>query len=200
MNKQEFLSALEQGLRGLPPEEARERLSFYAEMIDDRMEEGLPEREAVAAIGTPEDVIGQIAAEIPLARLVKEHVRPQHKLRAWEIVLLVLGFPLWFPLLLACAAVALSVYLVLWAVIVSLWAVDLSFAAGVLAAFFTAAVLFLRGFGAAALAALSAGILCAGLAILFFFVCLAAGRGLVKLTKKTALSLKTGLVQKGVQE
>ena len=200
MNKQGFLSALEQGLRGLPPEEARERLSFYAEMIDDRMEEGLPEEEAVAAIGTPGEVIGQIAAEIPLARLVKEHVRPQNKLRAWEIVLLVLGFPLWFPLLLACAAVALSVYLVLWAVIVSLWAVDLAFAAGVLAAFFTAAVLFLRGFGAAALAALSAGILCAGLAILFFFVCLAAGRGLVKLTKKTALSLKTGLVQKGVQE
>ena len=200
MTKQAFLEALGRGLRGLPPEEARERLSFYAEMIDDRMEEGLPEGEAVAAIGTPDEVIGQIAAEIPLARLVKEHVRPQHKLRAGEIVLLVLGFPLWFPLLLACAAVALSVYVVLWSLVACLWAVDLSLAAGALAAVFTAGVSLLRGTASAALAALSAGILCAGLAILVFFVCLAAGRGLVKLTKKTALSLKTGLVQKGVQE
>ncbi len=200
MTKQEFLEALGRGLRGLPPEEARERLSFYDEMIDDRMEEGLSETEAVAAIGAPEDVIEQIAAEIPLAHLVRERVRPRRRLRAWEIVLLVLGFPLWFPLLLAFAAVVLSVYIVLWSLVVSLWAVDLSLAAGALAGLFAAAVLFLRGSGSAALAALSAGILCVGLAILFFFVCLAAGRGLVKLTKKTALSLKTGLVQKGVQE
>ena len=48
MRKEEFLSQLESGLYGLPQADIDERLSFYAEMIDDRMEEGLGEEEAVA--------------------------------------------------------------------------------------------------------------------------------------------------------
>ena len=43
MSKQEFLAALEEGLSGLPREDVDERLGFYSEMIDDRMEDGLPE-------------------------------------------------------------------------------------------------------------------------------------------------------------
>lgn len=47
MNKQEFLVKLRKGLSGLPKEDIEERLTFYSEMIDDRMEEGLSEEEAV---------------------------------------------------------------------------------------------------------------------------------------------------------
>ena len=43
MNKQEFLSRLEQALSGLPAEELQERLAFYRESIEDRVEEGLSE-------------------------------------------------------------------------------------------------------------------------------------------------------------
>ena len=34
MNKQEFLAALREGLRGLPPADIEERIAFYDEMID----------------------------------------------------------------------------------------------------------------------------------------------------------------------
>ncbi|MBR5538496.1 MAG: hypothetical protein IKU61_01205 [Clostridia bacterium] len=47
MNKQEFLEELRKGLSGLPKEDVRERLNFYGEIIDDRIEEGLTEEEAV---------------------------------------------------------------------------------------------------------------------------------------------------------
>ena len=52
MNKREFLDALRHGLYGLPQDDIEERLGFYAEMIDDRMAEGLSETEAVADLGT----------------------------------------------------------------------------------------------------------------------------------------------------
>ena len=45
MNKQEFLAELRRGLSGLPRDDIEERLSFYGEMLDDRIEEGLSEEE-----------------------------------------------------------------------------------------------------------------------------------------------------------
>ena len=56
MTKQEFLDRLRRSLAGLPLEDAEERLAFYDEMIDDRMEEGLAEEEAVSSFGTPEEI------------------------------------------------------------------------------------------------------------------------------------------------
>jgi hypothetical protein len=41
MNKQEFLTALKKALSPLSKADLEERLSFYSEMIDDRIEEGL---------------------------------------------------------------------------------------------------------------------------------------------------------------
>ena len=72
MNKQEFLAGLQKGLSGLPQEDVEERLTFYGEMLDDRMEEGLSEEEAVAAAGSVEEIVGQVVADIPLARIAKE--------------------------------------------------------------------------------------------------------------------------------
>ena len=46
MRKQEFMDDLRSRLSALPPPELEERLSFYEEIINDRMEEGLSEEEA----------------------------------------------------------------------------------------------------------------------------------------------------------
>ena len=94
MNKTEFLGIIKDGISGLPQADIDERLAFYSEMIDDRIEDGLNEEEAVAAVGGPEEIIGQITADYPLNRLVKEKLKPGRSMKAWEIVLIVLGFPL----------------------------------------------------------------------------------------------------------
>ena len=41
MTKKEFLSALREKMAGLPKDDVDDRIAFYSEMIDDRMEEGL---------------------------------------------------------------------------------------------------------------------------------------------------------------
>lgn len=196
MDKREFLARLEAGLRGLPPEDLAEHLSFYEEMIEDRMEDGLTEAEAVAGIGPVEDIVQQIVAETPLRKIVRERMRPERKMRGWEIVLLALGSPIWLSLLISAFAVLLSVYVVIWSVIVSLWAVDLallvSSAAGVLAG----VVLICKGSVLTGLAAIGAGLMCLGLSIFLFYGCLAATKGAVMLTKKIALWIKSLFLRK----
>ena len=196
MNKQEFLDRLRDSLWGLPPEEVEERLAFYGENIDDRMEEGLSEEEAVAQIGILDSVREQIMSEIPLAKLVKEKVRSKRSLKVWEIVLLVLGSPVWFPLLIAAAAVLLAVYIVLWAAVVCFYAVALSLAAGVLAGLAGIAASLKAGNLSAAVFSLGAGAVCAGLGILLFFACVWMTKAVLKMTGKMIMGIKSVLIGK----
>ena len=118
MDKNAFLDELREKLSGLPEEDIEERVAFYREMIDDRIEDGVPEEEAVEGVGTVDSVVEQIMSEIPLSKLVREKVKPKRSLKAWEIVLLVLGSTVWIPLLVAAAAVVFAVYIVIWAVVI----------------------------------------------------------------------------------
>ena len=197
MYKHEFLAGLRKGLSGLPQEDIEERLLFYSEMIDDRIEEGMEEECAVAEMGTVQDVISQIMSEIPLSKLVKEKVKPKKALSAWEIVLLILGFPLWFSLLAAAFAAVMAVYIAIWSVIISLWSVDLALAACLPGGILSGAVFLLQGNVWAGIAALGVGFICGGLSILFFFCCKQVARGFLMLTKKILNGIKSRLIRKG---
>ena len=108
MNKETFLRTLRSKLSYLSRSEVDERLAFYEEMIDDRMEEGMTEEEAVEAVGSVDRIAEQIMTETPLTKLVAGRVKPERNLRAWEIVLLIVGEPLWIPLLIDFASVRFS--------------------------------------------------------------------------------------------
>ena len=197
MTKSEFLWQLRNGLQGLPRDDIEERVNFYSEMIDDRMEEGLSEAEAVSEIGDVNTVVAQILEETPLAKIVKEKVKPSRAIKVWEIVFLVLGSPIWLSLLIAAFSVFLAVYIVIWSVVVALWSIEVSFVACALGGFVAAAVFGFRGNVLIALAMLSAGICLAGLSILMFFACKAVTKAMVWLTGKIALGIKTMFVGKG---
>lgn len=196
MDKQAFLTALRSGLSGLPQDDIEERLTFYGEMIDDRMEEGLSEEEAVAAIGEVSEIARQAVADTPLAKIAKERIRPKRRLKTWEIVLLALGSPIWLSLAIAAAAILFAVIVSLWSVILSLWAVFASLAVSAVAAVPTGAFFAVGGHGAAGLAMLSAGLVCAGLTILLFFGCMGAMKGILRLTEKITLWTKDRFIKK----
>lgn len=190
MTKNEFIAGLNSRLAALPESERQSLAEYYSEMIDDRVEDGMTEEDAVAAMGGIDAIAAEKLAERPLPQLIRERVRPRHALRAWEIVLLVLGSPVWLPLLIAAAVVFLAVYVVIWAVVASVYAIDLSLAAagigGVAGAFvFGAQAHFAQGafvFGA--------GLALAGMAVLLFFGAnliakgaITAGRWILRRTK-----------------
>ena len=60
MTKREYLEKLVRGLRPLPKEERRRQLDYYEEMLSDRLDEGLDEADAVAAMDPPETVIDRV--------------------------------------------------------------------------------------------------------------------------------------------
>lgn len=196
MNKTDFLLDLTEKLSLLPVEELEERWSFYSEIIDDRMDEGLSEEEAVAELGTVDEIADQILKDIPLAKLVKEKIRPKRRFQVWEILLLILGSPVWLPLLVAVFAVVLSVYIAIWAVDISLWAVFVSVAVGVLAGLAGGVLLSVMYGGLGGITLICAGIVCAGLSIFLFFACREITRGFLWMTKKLLVATKKKFARK----
>lgn len=194
MNKLAFLSALRDRLSGMPKDDIDRSIDYYREIIDDRMEDGLTEEEAIAAIGSVEGIASQILMETPLLKLVKAKVKPNRVLKGWEIFLLILGLPLWLPLLAVAACVALSVYVALFATIAALYAADISVAfAGICGIFsFVFSVSVAQGF-----LFFGAGLACIGIVILLFFGCNRIARGVLIAGKKMLLFTKACLVGKG---
>ncbi|MBQ7858269.1 MAG: DUF1700 domain-containing protein [Oscillospiraceae bacterium] len=190
MNKKEFLAQLRKGLSGLPREDIEDRLAFYSEMIEDRMEEGFSEKEAVSAIGSVDEIVSQIVADTSLVKIAKERIKPKRRLKAWEIVLLAVGSPIWLSLGIAAIAVVLALYIVLWAVMLSLWAVFGAVLACGLGGMAGGIVLICNAEVFTGIALVAAGILCVGLSIFLFFGCKAATKGIFLLTKKYAVWIK----------
>ena len=196
MRKQEFLALLRKGLSGLPRDDMEERLLFYSEMIDDRMEEGLSEEEAISEVGSVDAIVAQTTADIPPARIAKENLKSKKQRNAWEIVLLALGSPIWLSLGIAAFAVIFSLYIALWSVIIAFWAVFASLAACCLGGFLAGIILILGSKRVSGIFLCAAGIICAGLSIFLFFGCHAATKGIGKLSKKIALWVKHFFVKK----
>ena len=196
MNKQEFLADLCKGLSGLPQDDIEECLTFYSEMLEDRIEEGFSEEEAVMAAGPVDDIVKQTVSDIPLAKIAKERIRPKRRLKVWEIVLLALGSPIWLSLGLAAASVVLSLYIALWSVIAAMWSVFGALAISALCSLPACIIFVSGGNGMSGLAVLSAGIVCAGLSVMMFFGCRETTKGVLILTKKIAAWIKRCFIKK----
>lgn len=196
MNKQEFLCRLREALSGFPQEDMEERIAFYSEMIDDSMEEGRSEEEAVASVGDVEQIISQILTDIPLKKIVKERIKAPRGLAGWEIVLLILGFPVWFPLIIAAFAVVFSLYVTFWAVCISLWSVFAALVGSAFGVFVAGLVFTFAAFTPTGLATIAAGFVCAGLGIFLFFGCKAATKAIALLGKQLLLLVKKAILRK----
>ena len=195
MDKYDFLLALEARLAGLPEADRQASLDFYSEMLDDLVEGGMTEREAVASLGSPETIAEEILLEMPLPKLVKAKMK-KRRLSGLEITLLAVGFPIWLPIGIALLAVVFAIYISLWAVVVSLYAANVAMAACAPTGILAAVVLFASGKPASALLFLGAGLALAGLSILWFLLCNLTAKGMWKLGKLTLRGIKACFIRK----
>lgn len=195
MTKIKFLMLLKDRLSSLPEAEVEERLNFYSEMIEDRVEEGLSEAAAVIEVGTVDEIAAEIIDSIPLMTIVKEKIKPKRAFKGWEIALIALGFPVWGSLLISTLAVVFSLYVCVWSVVVSLWAVFVSLAASGPLFAIGGGVIAFSGNALPGIAVVGCGLSCAALAIFLFFGCRAATVGTVKLTRKILKGVKKSFVK-----
>ena len=185
MNRNEFMSQLTRRLGYLPYEEVKKTLAFYEEAIDDRMEDGASEEEAVAALGSIDDIVRETEQSLPLTVLMREKIKTSKKRTGsstlW-IILAICGSPIWLSIAVTIFAVILSVYVTIWSVIAALFAalaaVLVSGAAAAVASF----LLPYPGF-APRLMLCGMGLVIAGVAVLLFPATWRLTIQLIRLTK-----------------
>lgn len=148
MNKEEYRLQLATLLHSLPEKEREEAVAFYMEMITDRMDEGMSEEEAIAAVSSPGEAAQEIIAQADAKKqpLVSFSISVEdddtaddgsetgetegfigrlkaRKLSTLEWITLIVTSPLWLSLLLALAALALALIIVIFALYLSVWVV-----------------------------------------------------------------------------
>ena len=196
MKKEEFISNLRKKLLGMPKKEIEERLNFYSEMIDDKVEEGILEDDAVLSLGSIDSIAEQIISDIPFSKIAKERISKKRSFKTWEIVLIAVGSPIWFSLLVALFAVVLSLFAVMFALEVSLWAIIVSLAvcspfvevAGFISIFVNNTPIGLLFIGS--------GLILAGLSIVLFLIVKPTLKGGISFMKKLVLWIKKLFVKK----
>lgn len=209
MDRTQFLASISEQLAGLPQEDIQKSLDYYDEMLCDRIEDGMPEEEAVAEMGSPEEIAEQIILDTPLPALIKARTKTMKKpssaaLHAWEIVLIVLGSPIWLALIIAAAAVVIALAATVFALYISLWAVVFSIFVSALAlaisciAGITLGIIFLcTGKATSAVLLLGGALICGGLAILFYLLTKVCAVGFAKGTKAIFAGIKKAMMKKG---
>ena len=194
MMKKVFLDSLREKLSGLPKSDVDERISYYEEMIYDIMDEGKSEEEAVAEIGTVDEVIYEIAQDTPLTKIVKEKIR-RRGLKTWQIILICVTFPIWLPVALVLLIIGLVSYILFWIGVIVSYAIETALIVGSIAG----VIVFFANLlsGSFNVVPLAIAMLSGGGAVLMFFACYWATRGTIKLHKRVFTWLKTGIIRKG---
>ena len=196
MNKLDFLFELEKRLQALPDQEKKQALEYYFEIIDDRMDCGMSEDAAVVACGNVDEIAEQIIMDTPLTKLVQQKKKSRRKMRVWEILLISIGSPVWFSLLVAAFCVLIALSAALWAVVISIFAVSVALGACALGLLAIGIVYFIQGQPFPALMAIGCGLILAGLTLLFFLLGKYTAKGVVQLHKLTFRGVKRCFIRK----
>ena len=154
MTKVEFINELYKNLSDYPSEETAKSIQYYSEMIEDRIEDGMTEEEAVNSLGSVSDIVTQIKMELPFTALVKANTKKK-KLSTAAIVILIVLFPVWLTLGIAIFSALFGLFVAVWSVVFSFWVTGIALAASAIvclaacgAAIFTGSPLVsLFGFG-----------------------------------------------------
>ncbi len=118
MKKAEFIEKLREKLNGLPQEDIEKSLDYYSEMIDDRVEDGMSEDDAVSDLGSIDEIASQIIGDTSLPKIIIEKLKSKTKPDRLKIVLYICAIPIIlavlsciFAMIAAFAGIIISVYI-----------------------------------------------------------------------------------------
>ena len=202
MSRDAFIGELRHRMAGLPQETVERTVDYYGELIADSMEDGLTEEEAVARLGSLDEIVASVVKDTPLTQIVQTRVQEGKKkgISGWVILLLVLGAPVWLPVLIAVLAVLFALFIALWAVVIALWAVVAAVILTGLVAMVAGVVELCRLHLPQGLVLLGGGLVCLGLCALLFLLMKLITVGTVKLCRWLWVGIKSLFVGKKSKE
>jgi len=199
MTKTEFINELASRISSLPQSEIDKSIAYYKEIIDDRMEDGMPENEAVEALGNIGSIVENVMYGMSLSTLMKAKVvesKSRVSNKGLWITLVVLGFPIWLPLLLSFIVIVLAIYITIWALIISLYAVVISLGLSGIAGLVSGIVLCFAKSFPVGLCVFGAAICCSALTLFMIKPIFIMTKELVKFTAFIARKIKSIFINK----
>ncbi|MEA4811456.1 MAG: DUF1700 domain-containing protein [Anaerolineaceae bacterium] len=199
MTRTEFLQLLAQRLAALPEADKGRVLGYYDEMIQDRVEDGLPEREAVAALGGLDKIVEDSMLEMPIPTLLKARVNSS-KSKAGNkglwVALAIIGFPIWGALLIG----VIAIYLAIWALVLTLYAVLGALGVSVFGMLCTGIWYLFTAYTATGLTSIGISAILAGVTLFMVKPLTSFSRALIQLTAKLALSIKSSIIDRSTYD
>lgn len=178
MNKSDFINTLRELLYPISKVERDKFIAYYEEIIEDYKEGGLTEQEVVDKIGSPQSIANNILTEQDTVDIRI----PSFDSKILNIILLILGFPLWGSLLLATILIILSVYIVIWCAPFVTGVSSISFLIVSLVSIIGSPFMMADTI-AAGIVQLGLGISLVGIAILFAFATIFLSKKIIFITK-----------------
>ena len=202
MSRDAFIGELRHRMAGLPQETVERTVEYCSELIADSMEDGLTEAEAVSRLGSLDEIVASVVKDTPLTQIVQTRVQEKKAkgVSGWVILLLVLGAPVWLPLLIAVLAVVLAVFIALWAVVIALWAAVGAIILTGFAAMVAGVIELMRVHLPQGLVLLGGGLVCLGLCALLYLLMKLITVGAAKLCKWIWTGIKSLFVGKSNKE
>ncbi len=198
MNKKMFLHQLKIRLSQLPDEEINRRLDYYSEMIDDMVEDGMTEEEAVKSFGDINTIANQIMQDAPFKTLLKSRIRPEKGWTTAAIIITILCSPIWVPVVLSILAAVAGIYLSIW--VIALVALVLAITLGIAGIAILIKGFTLISFGAGSLLfTLGIGLLFLGFCAFALLLVKYGTMGLLHLTKWIFIKIKSLFIKKEVK-
>ena len=140
MNKEQFIRVFRKKLRGMPREEIAKTVSYYEEMIADKIEGGMSEQEAVASLGNLDELAR--SARGAESETAEKQPRTHETPAPWVMVLLILGSPIWIGIGAGIFGILVGFWATLFSLVVALFAVVAGLLIGFYAVVFSLDVTF----------------------------------------------------------
>ena len=201
MTKDEYLSELRVGLAAFSKDEVDRAVSFYEEMVDDRVEAGVSEEEAVGSLEPPAEAAARIISEMPAVPRAAARLRSPKTPRSWFVafvVAAVIGSPVWIPLTLGVIIAVIGCFIGLFGLLVAVWAIAASMLLGAPIGLLYLVAGVKAGSVAGALMGLGCGVAVTGVGVLGIHLAVVASKLLVKAIVWCARAVVSPFVRTGV--
>jgi len=180
VNKEQFFNELNKLLKALPDKERNKANTYYNEIINDYIEDGMAEEIAIEKLGNIQSIADEILSDNGINTNKGSSVGSNILIGT----LIVLGFPLWGSLLLAGALLLLSFYIILFCPIILFGSIAIAFLASSILCTVTALFIFLENIPYG-IFQLGAGIIVFGLSIIFGWLLVSTTKSIFKLYSLT---------------
>ena len=187
MNKQEFLIELKQHLKGIAPEDISGSIEYYSEMIDDAVEDGMTEEEAVASLGDMDEIERQLrsrgekTAKTPPEPEVSVMTEPVPERKNSDKTAVIILLIVCIPVIIGLLSAAAGIYLGMWGAVIGFYAAAVGM--GISGAALIISSPFVQTALPEILVQFGIGMVLLSLSAPFFMLCSLLSKGLVELLK-----------------